>query len=108
MEQALLILSALFCVHLRLSNIAREFTLGAERQGVFGHAGVEEPRRMEWLEPVPDTEDGLDVLVRISAQLLAKPADMNVERARADFGAVAPNPQKQRFARNDFACMLHQ
>ena len=54
-------------------------------------AGLKKARGMERLEAVPDAEDGLDVLVREPAQLLAQPAHVDVERARANLRAVAPN-----------------
>ena len=63
---------------------------------------------MERLEAVSDTEDRLDVLIGIAAQLLAQTAHVHVERARADLGAVAPDLHQKRFARNDFARVLHQ
>ena len=74
----------------------------------MGTCGLEKTRGVEGLEAVADTEDGLDVLVGVAAELLAQTADVHVQRARADFGAVAPDLHEERFARDDLARVLHQ
>ena len=63
---------------------------------------------MERLEAVADAEDGLDVLIRIATQFLAQPAHVDVECARADGGAVAPDLHQKRITGDDFARVLHQ
>src|ERR1035437_5959214 len=82
--------------------------LRTERHGGTEEVGLKEPRGMERLEAVSDAENGLDVLIGIAAQFLAEPAHVDVECARADLGAVAPDLHQKRFARDDFARVLHQ
>jgi hypothetical protein len=69
---------------------------------------LEKPRRVVGLEAVPDAEDGLDVLIRIPAQLLAQAPNVYVERTRPNFGSIAPHPHEQRLAGYDFPCVLNQ
>src|SRR5712664_1664840 len=64
--------------------------------------------RTERLKAVTNPEDRFNILLAITAQLLAEPADMHIERARADLGAVAPDSPQQRLARDNLARVLHQ
>src|SRR5262249_51398655 len=70
--------------------------------------GWELPGRAVGLEAISDSEDHLDVLIRVPTQLLAEPPDVHVQDAGANVGTVTPDLHQQGFPRNDFANMLHQ
>jgi hypothetical protein len=63
-------------------------------------------RSVERLEAVPDSEDGLDVLIGERAEFLSQPPHMHIECASLDIRAIAPDAHEQRVARNDFPGML--
>src|ERR1035437_3314418 len=66
---------------------------------------VKKTRSVIRLETVPNAEDGLDVPVGIAAQFLSQPADMNIQRAGADFSPIAPDLHQQSFPGDDLAGM---
>src|ERR1019366_9839436 len=82
--------------------------LRPESDGRLGYLRSKKPRCMERLEAVSDAEDGLDILIGVATKLLAQPAHVDVEGARADGGAVAPDLHQERVARDDFPRVLHQ
>src|SRR5690349_15206395 len=83
--------------------------LRAQRKRLLAHpCRVKKARRVKRLEPIPDAEDRLDVLVGVRSQLLAQAADMNVQRAGSNFRAIAPNPKQQSLARDDLPRVLHE
>src|SRR5450432_4028169 len=45
----------------------------------------------EGLKPVADSENGLDVLIAVAAQFLAKPPYMHVQRAGTYLGTIPPD-----------------
>ena len=63
---------------------------------------------MKGLKAVADAENRLDILVGVVAELFAQAADVDVERARADLGAIAPDAHQQRLARDDLAGVLDE
>src|ERR1700691_3795635 len=65
-------------------------------------------RRPGRLKPVADAEDSLDVYAAVLADLLAQPANVHVQRSRADLVVVAPHPQQQYLALHDIASVLNQ
>ena len=70
--------------------------------------GLKKSRRAIRLEPVSNPENGLDILVRIAAQLLPQTPDVHVEGAGADLGAVSPDLPQQGVARNDLTGVANQ
>src|SRR5690348_6043109 len=73
----------------RRSAPLKKTDLRAERDDGLLHQGrLEEPGGMKGLKAVPDTEDGLDVLVGVPAQLFAQAAHVDVEGAGADLRTV--------------------
>src|SRR5882724_8973555 len=87
---------------------AKTTRLHAQRDGGPGEVGLKKPGRAIGLKAVADAEDGLDVLIGVATQLFAEAADVYVESAGADLGAIAPDLHQQSFARNDLPGVLYQ
>src|SRR3984957_8622738 len=66
------------------------------------------PRRAERLKPVADTEDGFYIYAAVLADLLAKPANVYVQRPRADLVVVAPDAKQQYLTLHHVAGILNQ
>ena len=60
------------------------------------------------LESVPYTEHGFDVGAAIVAEALAQAADVDVQGARPNIRAVAPDEHQQSVTRDELAGMTHQ
>src|SRR5689334_3075999 len=60
------------------------------------------------LEPVADTENCLDIKLGVLAELLPQAPDMDIQRARADLVAIAPDTLQKLPSSDDFAGVLHQ
>src|SRR5690242_7051784 len=65
----------------------RRDALRGDREGRPVYRGSVKSRRVKRLKAVSNSKDSFDVLVRVGAQFLAQPADVHVQRARADLGS---------------------